>query len=316
MKILGRATSLVVAASAMAFGGVAQTQAQDESFSNGPCDLELTGDTSIEWRGLYGRGYEVTGTQQEFETLGVTVRHQGAACDYFLVATPNSAGSDNVLLGAGDRIYWDLLSQTSGPSIVSQDFFGSLDTQLRGSFGAGIGSQPIMLYFTIPPGQFVRGGYYDGQLLVRLFRDDGATPELVSELPVALIAPVASILQVRSDEFVGGARETTIDLGDLTVRSTRTLSFELVSNATVEVGFKSQNRGLLAHEFNAPGIPYDLRLNGSRLSLDGSARQRLDMTAQDGSSVAEVEIAVSPAQIALPAGLYSDSLTITFVADP
>lgn len=108
MKILGRATSLVVAASAMAFGGVAQTQAQDESFSNGPCDLELTGDTSIEWRGLYGRGYEVTGTQQEFETLGVTVRHQGAACDYFLVATPNSAGSDNVLLGAGDRIFLGL----------------------------------------------------------------------------------------------------------------------------------------------------------------------------------------------------------------
>ncbi len=314
MKILKSATGVVFAASAMAFGGIAQ--AQEESLSNGPCELELTGDTSIEWRGLYGRGYEVTGQQQEFETLGVTVRHQGEACEYFLVATPNSAGPDNVLLGAGDQLYWDLLSQTSGPSIVSQDFFGSLDTQLRGAFGPGINGQPIMLYFTIPPGQFVRGGYYDGQLLVRLFRDDGATPELVSELPVALIAPVASILKVRADEFVGGAREATIDLGDLTVPSTRTVNFDLVSNATVEVSFDSRNGGLLAHEFGAPGVPYDLRLNGTQLSLEGLARQRIDMAAPGASSAAEVEIAISQIPGRLAAGRYSDSLTITFVADP
>ena len=249
MRIWQLGSSLVAAASMMALGSNAQ--AQDESFSTGPCELELTGDTSIEWRGLYGRGYEVTGQQQDFETLGITVRHQGAACEYFIVATPNSAGDDNVLRGAGDQLYWDLLSQTSGPSIVSQDFFGSLDTQFRGQFGPGLSAHPVMLYFTIPPSQFVRGGYYDGQLLLRLFRDDGGAPELVAELPVALIAPVASILQVRSEEFAGGARETTIDLGDLTVPSTRSINFELVSNATVGVSFASQNNGVLAHEFSA-----------------------------------------------------------------
>ena len=316
MNIAWKVACLAVAASTLTFGGTAQAQAQEEELTHGPCELELTGDTSIEWRGLYGRGYEVTGQQQDFETLGITVRHQGAACEYFIIATPNSGGADNVLLGAGDQLYWDLLSQTSGPSIVTRDFFGSADTRLRGAFGPGVGGQSIMLFFTIPPSQFVRGGYYDGQLLLRLFRDDGGSPELVSELPVALIAPVASILQVRSAEFGPGVRETTIDLGDLTVPSTQSLNFEVISNATVGVTFVSRNNGFLAHEFSAPGVPYDLRLNGTQLSLDGSAQQRLDLATPGARSVAEVEIAVRPVPDGLAAGRYADSLTITFVADP
>ncbi|WP_379922501.1 hypothetical protein [Erythrobacter sp. R86502] len=282
---------------------------------DGPCQLDLTGDSSVEWRGLYGRGYEVTGFESDFETISVTIRHQGDACEYILVATSN-AGGENVLLGAGDRLFWDILSQPSGGSIVSSDFFGNQDRQLLGRFAQGSGAQPLTLYFTIPAGQFVRGGQYNGQALLRLFRLNNSAPELVSELPIALIAPVPAILQVRSDDFTGGSQEIRIDLGDISQPSRHAIDFNLISNATIEVSFVSENNGMLKHQNGAPGVAYDLRLNGAALSLAGTARQRLDMLALDGSRDAQIEISVPPQSSALAAGRYTDSITVIFTADP
>ena len=291
-------------------------QGQMDALSGtGPCQLELIGDGSVEWRGLYGRGYEVTGYESDFETISVTVRHEGDGCDFILIATPNSGG-ENVLIGAGDRLYWDILSRPSGPSIVSNDFFGNQDRQLLGRFGPGGGAQPLTLFFTIPPGQFVRGGQYNGQALLRLFRVADDAPELVSELPIALIAPVSSILQVRSDDFPVGTQEVRIDLGDLSLPSRRSIDFDLISNATIEVSFVSKNNGVLKHQFDAPGVPYDLRLNGAELSLTGTGRQLLDMAAPDGSREAWIEIFVPPQSSAIAAGRYTDSITVTFTADP
>lgn len=314
MNALIKPSLAALAVLLVTFNSEARAQ-MDVLSATGPCHLELIGDGSIEWRGLYSRGYEVTGYESDFETISVTIRHEGKGCDFMLVATPNSGG-ENVLIGAGDRLYWDILSQPSGPSIVSSDFFGNQDRQLLGRFGPGRGAQPITLFFTIPPGQFVRGGQYSGQALLRLFRVVDGAPELVSELPLALIAPVPSILQVRSDDFPGGVREARIDLGDLSRPSRRSVNFDLISNATIGVSFVSKNNGVLKHQFDAPGVPYDLRFNGSELSLVGTARQRLDMAAPDGSRAAQIEISVPPQQYALAAGRYTDSLTITFTADP
>jgi hypothetical protein len=297
------------------FGTASPEGARAQGEAAGPCRLELTGNTAIEWRGLYGRGYEVAGQEQEFETLPVTVRHEGAACEYFVVATPLSSGADSVLTGAGDQLTWDLRSAPSGPSLLSRDFAGSLSTQLAGRFEAETGAQPLSLFFTILPGQFVRGGHYHGDFVLRLFRSDEGGPELVSELPVSAIAAVPSILQVRSDDFPGGSREISVDLGDLNTPSARSIGFDIVSNTAVAVTFASAAGGVLAHQFGGPGVPYDLRLNGAPLSLAVPVRERLDMAAPDGSRAAVVEIAVPPTRDSLPAGRYSDTLTITFTAD-
>lgn len=280
-----------------------------------PCRLELSGDTTIEWRGLYGRGYEVTGQEQEFETLSATVRHEGAACEYFVAATPLSSGADSVLTGAGDRLSWDLRSAPSGPSLVSRDFLGSLSNQLAGRFDGESGAHPLPLFFTIPPGQFVRGGHYHGDFVLRLFRRDDGGPELVSELPVSAIAAVPAILEVRSDDFPGKSREISVDFGDLNTPSAKSIGFDIVSNTTVAVNFASAAGGVLAHQFGGPGVPYQLRLNGAPLSLAVPVRERLDMAAPDGSRAAVVEIAVPPARNPLAAGRYTDTLTITFTAE-
>jgi len=55
--------------------------AQDDALSaNEPCALELSVDNSVDWRGLYGRGYEVFEDGESFETVTISVRHRGAAC--------------------------------------------------------------------------------------------------------------------------------------------------------------------------------------------------------------------------------------------
>lgn len=280
-----------------------------------PCRMELTGATTVEWRGLHGRGYDVISQEQEFETLAVAVRHEGGPCEYFVAATPLSSGGDSVLTGAGDRLTWDLRSTPNGPSLVSRDFLGSLSGQVTGRFEAGAGAQPLPLFFTIPPGQFVRGGHYQGEFALRLFRWDGGAPELMSELPVAAIAPVPSILQVRSDDFPGGSREISIDLGDLRDPAARSISFDIVSNSAVAVDFTSGAGGVLAHQFGGPGVPYRLRLNGAAIPLAGPARERLDMEAPDGSRAAVVEISVPSTGGPLPAGRYTDTLTMTFIAE-
>lgn len=311
MKQSAAAASLPILLFGMAAPGAAQAQAEPAE----PCHLELSGDTTIEWRGLYGRGYEVAGQEQDFETLPVTVRHEGAACQYFIVATPLSSGADSVLTGAGDRLSWDLTGTPNGSSILSRDFLGSLSTQLPGRFEADLGAQSLALFFTIPPGQFVRGGHYQGEFVLRLFRRDDGGPELASELPVAIIAAVPSILQVRSDDFPGGSREISVDFGDLNTPSTKSIGFDIVSNTAVAVNFTSAAGGFLEHQFGGPGVPYELRMNGSALSLAAPARERLDMAAPDGSRAAVIEIAVPPARTTLAAGLYSDTLTITFTAE-
>lgn len=300
---------------ALLYGADDPARAQEGDAFAEPCRLELTGDTAIEWRGLYGRGYEVTGQEQEFETLPVTVRHEGAACEYFIVATPLSAGADSVLNGPGDRLSWDLTSAPNGSSVLSRDFLGSLSTQMPGRFGTGAGAQPLALFFTIPPGQFVRGGHYHGEFVLRLFRANGEGPELVSELPVSVIAAVPSILQVRSNEFPGSSREINVDFGDLNAPATKSVSFDIVSNTTVAVNFVSDSGGVLAHQSGGPAVPYELRVNGMAISLRAPARERLDMAAPGGNTAAVVEIAVPPAQSLRAAGRYSDTLTITFTAE-
>ena len=283
--------------------------------ADGPCQMELSGDSSVEWRGLYGRGYEVTSDQQDFETVSVAIRHQGEGCEFFLVAMPSGAGGKNVLTGSGDNLVWDLFRETNGISLVSGAFFGTQDTQLRGQFGPGPAAQALTLFFTIPPSQFVRGGYYDGQVILRLFRDSLIGPELVSELPIALIAPVPTLLEVRSDTFAGGSQEITIDLGVLDKTVRRSVGFELVSNAAIGVTFNSRNNGVLAHQFGAAGIPYSVSLNGNDVPLAGITQQRLTMAGKSGTG-ANVEIVVPESQTVRGAGRYTDSLTVTFVADP
>tara|TARA_R110000787_G_scaffold3020_10_gene12181 strand:+ start:25808 stop:26761 length:954 start_codon:yes stop_codon:yes gene_type:complete len=293
--------------------GLAQN---DGALSDEPCALELTVDNSVDWRGLYGRGYEVFSEEESFETVTISVRHQGAACQFVLTASPLSSGGVNALSGPGDPLYYDVLKTTSGPSFLSTDFQGTATSRIEGKFGTGNSAQGATLYVSIPSNQIVRGGTYSGQVMVRLFRADSGIQDLVAEAPLAILAPVASVLKIRSDDFPQGIRETSIDLGDLSRATRAAVDFNIMSNADVAVTFQSANRGKLAHEAGAPGISYNLAFKGENIDLSTSASSsRLNYAHGRMERAVPLEIVV-PQPSGLPAaGQYNDTLTVTFTAE-
>lgn len=281
--------------------------------SDSECRLEMEVDSAVTWHGPFGRGYEVFDAEESIEVAAVSVRHEGAPCRYFLTAAP-SEGDENVLHGPAGALRFDILQQPSGPSLLSPDYAGSQFSRLPGQFGAGLGAQEVMLYVMIPPGQFVAGGTYSGQSILRLFRDDPAGPELADQAPVGVVAPVAAILEVDSPDAGAGSRAVNLDLGDLTVGIDRTLDFVVRSNAPVAARFDSANGGMLAHHAGAPGIAYRLSVGSAAVDLKNTLATYPLGTPGAGDLPVPVRITI-PAQANAAAGDYHDTLTVVFTVD-
>lgn len=306
-------TSPIVRAGLAACALTASPAAAEDLPFDATCRLEMEVDSAISWSGPFGRGYEVFASEETIEVATVLIRHEGGPCRYFLTAAPSEA-SDNALRGPEDSLLFDVLQQPSGPSLVSVDYSGNQFSRLPGQFGAGVGAQEVILYVTVPPGQFVGGGTYSGQSILRLFRDDPAGPELADQAPISVVAPVAAVLEVDSTDAATGSNAMSVDLGDLTAGADRTLDFAVRSNAPVAARFESANRGLLAHHARAPGIAYHLSVGGMPVDLQNAlATYRLGTP---GATQLPVPVRITvPANMNAAAGSYQDTLTVVFVVD-
>ncbi len=294
-------------------GAAIPAKAQD-FLSSTECRLEMRVENSIDWQGLYGRGYEVFEKEESFEVANVTIRHEGAACDWFLTGASETGGGSPQLFGPYGTLVYDVLHTPNGPSLLSPDYTGNQFSRLRGRFGAGAGAQQVTLYIAIPPDQYVGGGSYSGQAILRLFRDDLASPELADQSPLGIIAPVASVLKVESMEAGPGVRTLNVDLGNLEPGADRTLDFSVRSNALVRATVQSANRGKLTHRFGAPGIPYRLAIGDRLVDLTGTTTSEPIAEATPTDLPVPFHIAVDP-QPGAAAGNYTDTLTITFIVD-
>lgn len=301
---------------ALTLGPAVQAQEDFANQSTGRCEMELTVDDSADWRGTLGRGYEVFGEDDSRETFSISIQKSGEACDFFLTAAPLAGGGNRTLTGPTGTLTYDLLRNINGPSFLDPDYLGSEQSRIAGRFGSGAGALSSVAYLYIPPGQFVGSGTYNGQAMIRLFREGVNGSELVAEKAIAIIAPVASVLKVSSDAFPQNMRETGIDFGDLTHGARRMVNFDVVSNADVSIGFQSSNNGKLAHFAGGPGIEYDLMFNGTEVNLSTQyASQRVSAADGQNRQSLPMEIIVHQPQAIPPAGNYADLLTIIFTAD-
>lgn len=278
------------------------------------CDLELTADSAIDWRGLYGRGYEVFEPAEYFEVVMVEIRHVGPPCEFFLTAASIGDSFSPSLAGPGGRLAYDIRREPSGPSVFSPDFLGDQFSRISGQFGAGVQSQSAILYLAIPPGQAVSGGAYSGQPILRLFRSDNDGPDLLDEVTVDVFVPVPPVLSVELAEAGPGVRTMDIDLGNLGQTVDRTVFFEVRSNAPITASVSSENAGMLAHFAGAPGIPYRLLLGDKEVNLDNPAASVKLNDTQTLYQPIPLNIQVDGNANAA-AGAYSDTITVTFVVD-
>lgn len=280
--------------------------------ASGPCRLELVVNSAVDWLGPLGRGYEVFGGGEAYETAGVEIRHVGAACRFALTGSASMGGVRPELSNGSSRLTYDIVSGTNGPSLLSQDYFGTQTSRIEGRFEAGSGVQVVPLLIAIPAGQFVRSGSYQGQAILRLFAAEEGSELLAAETPLTIATRVASGLEIRSPEFGPRLRETSIDLGEISGGVERELDFTVRANADVNVSFRSENGGRLAHAHGAPGIPYQLNVRG--VSVDPAVGGMVSMPFREDGTEHDlpilIEIPESPEGRA--AGDYRDTLLITF----
>lgn len=287
--------------------------AQNDMLDLGPCRLELNVTTSVDWLGPTGRGYDVFSSAESYETAAIEIRHSGEACQYSLTAAPASGSSTAELANGSNRLAFDLVTDTNGPSLISADYFGSEIGKIEGQFADGMAVQVVPLLVKIPSGQFARAGQYQGQVLLRLFSGEGM-PALVAEAPLGVTTRVSSALEVRSPDFGSGQREIDIDLGDLSGPVERDISFEIRSNADVNVGFRSRNNGKLAHSHGAPGIAYLLDVRGMQVDPSAAAAVSFPFRPDGQSFDMPVKVSIPGVGDTRAAGQYEDTLTVTFTA--
>ena len=301
------------AATAALFAAPAPAWAQDDfaAEASAECELALSGDTSVEWDGPYGRGYDVFDGAVSYEPISITVHHRGAGCHFFLAATPMVQGGANVLTNGIGTLAFDLRQNSFGPSILSAAIEGTPSTQIAGTFPDGEGAAPMMLSLDIPPSQYTSSGLYTGQVILRLFRGQPLNATLVAELPITIVAPVPARIEVRSDSFAGDSQQASIDLGELSTGSRRDIGFDIMSNAPVGITVASRNNGALKHRQGVAEIPYRLSADGRLVDLGVGPSPIATRSASQGSTFS-VEVAVEPGSYA--AGHYEDTLTIAFTA--
>lgn len=290
------------------------TSAQEDmviSAFEGECKLTLAGDGNVDWDGPYGRGYDVFDGTVAYKTIETIVQHTGGPCKFVLTATPSSSGGRAVLANGTARLEYDVLRDTTGPSILSGSLEGTSSTRIGGAFGSGESIAATLLSVVIPPLQFVESGTFDGQFILRLYREDGAGLELADQKPVTIIAPVAARLRIDARDFPDGSTSALIDLGELSDGARRDVAFDIRSNSRVNVALSSANRGELAHDAAQTSIAYRVSGDGRSADLSGIGRTRI------GSSLAgqgfALEIDVPPGSY--PAGQYSDVLTVVFTTE-
>ena len=279
------------------------------------CKLDLRIQSNIHWRGAYGRGYEVFSSEEAVEPVALTVRHEGRPCRFALVAMPQASGATPVLRGPVSALRYDVTRDPRGQTLLSSDYFGTAATQILGEFGPGEGNQSFTVHMALPPGQIVPAGLYTGGVIVRLFELDATMLKLRDEGPLSMSVPVMPALEVNLAGSAPGARQTSVDLGDLSNGVERSIGFTLRSNADVRVDLRSANHGTLAHEKGAPGIPYSASINGAAINLRARATNwiRWDGNGHFRDLSLDIQIPALPRTTA--AGRYKDTIHVTFTAE-
>lgn len=272
-----------------------------------PCRLDLSVKRQVYWNGLYGRGYEA-GSSIGYEPAQLAISHSGAACDFFIVIS----NVDEGLSGPGGRLAYDILDTPGGRSLDSRDPLGSPFTRLSGAFSQDSGTIDEQLFVSIPSGQALRTGSYTGGAILRLYRD-GALPELISQVQLPIIVPIAPVLSISSADL-GFAKSASISLGNLEAGGRAQIGFVVDTNMPISIRAESENAGTLRHEHGVASIPYRTTVEGQIFDLSaGAASRSIDIAPGVGKNVL-IAIDTDP-QKGAPAGSYSDTLTLIFSSE-
>lgn len=146
-----------------------------------------------------------------------------------------------------------------------------------------------------------RAGSYAGSVPMRI--EDRISRAVLAETVVDFSVEVPAELSVSRSDAPG----SDVSLGSLSTGSRSTVSFSVSSNSAFSVSLASASGGRLVHDMSDAAIPYSTTVRPSGFS--GVAGRP-----EPGSGSVGIAIEVPPSP-AMPAGYYSDVLTVMFRAE-
>lgn len=181
--------------------------------------------------------------------------------------------------------------------------------------GNGVFRLPLRV--ELEAGRVLPPGSAEARLRVNLEGLPGREPDTEDFILVATIASRAQVSIGGDVSRSGGARFAVLDLGDLRAGASGQAHLAVRANTSVQVTVRSENRGALAHEdLEAFKVPYSLVFDGAVMNASEPLMRLSRRPGQtlDGDRYS-VTVQTAPTSTDMPAGRYSDILTISVVPE-
>ena len=259
------------------------------------------------------------GTLQQTFTLRVRRTSPNIRAANIVLVDTDSTGSNHQLGHRGPRGY--TITQAEGnlrAVLVSGAEQPNRTNGVAINFANGAQNdvETVNLTFTLPAGRDVRAGQFTEDLEARFFcvlANRDITPiesQTNNGLRLDLTVPEKISTYIGS----AGTRRGQINLGTLDTRSPTVRPLAITAQTTVAYDMQMEkSRGQLRRrDDDSYGIPYAMTLDNRPVS-DGSVMQ-CPRTPVPAGRTHTLQVAVQPQDVrAVPAGNYSDVVTLTFV---
>lgn len=229
------------------------------SIAEAACDAKLERVEPASWS--QSGGYDAFDPVGYADQFGFEVLHldkDGERCEVVVTVEVSEAGN---LSGPGrETLAYEARTDANLPN-------GSGTISFRLELEPG--ERRRVAYFVfLPPGQFVGGGAYNGQLTVDLAEDLNGTLEAEDRRDVPVRATAGSGARI---SFVGAVgRRQTVDFGELTDgKSSPPVFLDVRSTADYEIRLTSEEGGKLVQRADGKtwSVPYRATIDGDSLDL-------------------------------------------------
>lgn len=199
----------------------------------------------------------------------------------------------------------DVLPNRSAASTNKSELF-------VGGIPSGNSGRDSLFVLSVPSGWGLESGIHSEQIQLSLLDVAG---QVVDTLLLTINIRVPPAVSMRMVGARGAGGSPTINLGVISSSESVVsdpFGVRVWSTSPYQVSFESENNGYLRHEAGLDTIPYDFRMGGQKVNLDGIGTFSFPRRAGPLGDVHRLRVRAGPA--VAQAGNYSDRVIVTVSA--
>lgn len=285
--------------------------------------------SSVTFSGATGE-YEVYTPVEHMQSASfkVTSPITAVPCDYFVTMTAGSYGSfaQRKMAKGAARLDYNIYTAASKTAVIKDP--GASGEQIAGNFSSSLSSQTNThhFYWTITPGQVVRGGMprFQDTVTIKLYAGLllGIYTQVDTEVMTVQSKVESSIdlsLVNTGSAFNASDTTQTVNFGTLTTGGLQSYDTLVRSNEGYKISVQSQKKQKLEHQsLSSAAIPYSFTFGGAAIDLTGGTA--VEAAASSGVTPATgdrftTNVTIGTVTGGEPPGTYEDVLTVTVTAN-